>query len=110
METLKYLLLATSLVTAVSVDGTWQKRGHCSKTGVVFVMSVDTGEVIDYELKTIFCRECASQKYDNKATSRYTKWEESHKIICDINHDGSSEKMEKVGTTDIFYVRSIKEI
>ena len=39
---------------AVSVDGTWQKRGHCSKTGVVFVMSVDTGEVIDYELKQYF--------------------------------------------------------
>ena len=33
---------------AVSVDGTWQKRGHSSKTGVVFVMSIDTGEVIDY--------------------------------------------------------------
>ena len=42
---------------AVSVDGSG-KRGHCSKTGVVFVMSVDTGEVIDYELKTIFCRVC----------------------------------------------------
>ena len=32
---------------AVTVDGTWQKRGHSSKIGVVFVMSVDTGEILD---------------------------------------------------------------
>jgi hypothetical protein len=27
---------------AVTVDGTWQKRGHCSKIGVIFVITVDT--------------------------------------------------------------------
>ena len=34
---------------AVTVDGMWQKRGHSSKVGVVFVISVLTGEVLDYE-------------------------------------------------------------
>jgi len=33
---------------AVSFDGTWAKRGFTSLTGVVFVISVDTGEVLDY--------------------------------------------------------------
>ena len=41
---------------AVSVDGIWQKRGHSSKTGIVFAMSVNTGEVLDYEVKTLHCR------------------------------------------------------
>ena len=40
---------------AVSVDGTRQKRGHNSKNGVVFVISIMTGEVIDYEVKTMDC-------------------------------------------------------
>ena len=29
---------------SVTVDGTWQKRGHSSKLGVVFVITVETGE------------------------------------------------------------------
>ena len=29
----------------VTVDGTWQKRGNSSKLGVVFIISVRTGEV-----------------------------------------------------------------
>ena len=32
---------------SVTVDGTCQKRGHSSKLGVVFVISVDTGEILD---------------------------------------------------------------
>ena len=30
---------------AVTIDGTWQKRGHSSKMEVIFVISVDTGEI-----------------------------------------------------------------
>jgi hypothetical protein len=37
---------------AVSFDGTWAKRGFTSLTGVVFVTSVDTGEVLDYQSRT----------------------------------------------------------
>ena len=33
---------------AVTVDGTWQKRGHTSRIGVVFVMAGKTGEVLDF--------------------------------------------------------------
>ena len=32
---------------AVSVDGTWQKRGHNSRIVVVFILSIGTGEVLD---------------------------------------------------------------
>ena len=43
---------------AVTVDGIWQKRGHSSKIGVVFLISVKTGEILDYEVKSLFCHEC----------------------------------------------------
>jgi len=32
---------------AVTVDGTWQKRGHSSKIGVVFVISMAAGEILE---------------------------------------------------------------
>ena len=51
---------------AVTVDGTWQRCGHCSKIGVVFVISVITGEVINYVVKSLVCRECIYHQNDNK--------------------------------------------
>ena len=43
---------------AVTLDGTWQKREHSSKHGVVYLLSVDMGEVLDYCVKTLFCHKC----------------------------------------------------
>lgn len=43
---------------AVSVDGTWQKQGHSSKIGVVFVIAIKTGEILDCEMKSLLCFEC----------------------------------------------------
>lgn len=43
---------------AVSFDGTWAKRGFTSLTGVVFVLSVDTGEVLDYHVLSKSCQTC----------------------------------------------------
>ncbi|GFW11646.1 hypothetical protein TNCV_42811 [Trichonephila clavipes] len=34
----------------VSVDGTWQRRGHSSLNGCVAVLSIDTGKVMDLEV------------------------------------------------------------
>jgi hypothetical protein len=38
---------------SLTVDGTSQKRGYSSKIGVVFVISVEMGEILDYEV-TLF--------------------------------------------------------
>ena len=43
---------------AVTLGGTWQKRGHSSQIGVIFVISVDTGEILDYCVKSLFCHAC----------------------------------------------------
>jgi hypothetical protein len=39
---------------SVTVDGTCQKRGLSSKMGVVFVISVESGENPDYEVNFFF--------------------------------------------------------
>ena len=44
---------------AVSFDGAWAKRGHTSLFGVVFVLSVDTGEVLDYYVLPKYCKACS---------------------------------------------------
>ena len=46
----------------VSFDGTWAKRGFTSLTGVVFVISLDTGEVLDSHVLCKSCSKCAIKK------------------------------------------------
>ena len=84
---------------AVTVDGTWQRRGHKSKIGVVFLISVDTGEILDAIVKSLFCTECS--KHDTSIPG-YNAWYEAHKLNCEINHTGSSASMETKGAMEMF--------
>ena len=73
---------------AVTVDGTWQKEAtHSSKIGMVFVISVDTGEILDYEVKSLFCHECKAHAQDKKS-HKYKKWQKDHEPSGNINHKG----------------------
>ena len=94
--------------TAVTVDDTWQRRGYCSKIGVVFVLAVSTGEVLDREVKSLICHECVSHKDDEKESGKYISWYETHKATCHINHTGSSDAMETEGVKEIF-LRSVEK-
>ena len=59
------------LDVAVSVDAAWQKRyGFNSLNGVIFVISIDTGCVLDYVVKTKHCQECKSNR---NATEEWEK-------------------------------------
>lgn len=42
----------------VSFDGIWVKRGFILLIGVVFVILIDIGEVLDYYVMFKFCRKC----------------------------------------------------
>ena len=68
---------------AVTVDGTWQKRGHTSKIGVVFVISVNIGEILDYEVKSLFCHECKTDAKD-EGTDKHKEWLKEHEPNCSI--------------------------
>ena len=93
---------------AVTVDGTWQKRGHSSKIGVVFIISVRTGEVVDYEVLSQVCHECIHYGKLDRQSPEYKKWEANHSDACSINHEGSSGSMEVKGTVMAFR-RSIEK-
>ena len=92
------------LDAAVSFDGTWAKRGFTSLTGVVFVISVDTGEVLDYHVLSKSCQSCALKK--GKCTDEeFEEWLLEHE--CDINFTGSSPAMEAEGAV-VLWGRSIE--
>ena len=89
---------------AISVDGTWQKRGHSSKIGVVFVISIRTGEVLDYEVLSVIGSECKTCKKIDQESDIYKEWWNKHKNNCSINFEGSSGEMEAIKV----FLRSIK--
>eukprot|EP00112_Aurelia_sp_Birch-Aquarium-sp1_P011533 Seg2424.2 transcript_id=Seg2424.2/GoldUCD/mRNA.D3Y31 product="hypothetical protein" protein_id=Seg2424.2/GoldUCD/D3Y31 len=82
----------------VSIDGTWQKRGHASLNGVVVATS-DDGKVLDFKVISKHCKSC--QVWSSKeGTPEYEKWKTSHK--CKINHKRSAGAMESAGAIAIF--------
>ena len=48
----------------MSYDGTWSKRGYTANFGVGFVISVETGQVLDFDFELKLCSECTSAKKD----------------------------------------------
>lgn len=83
----------------ISIDGTWQKRGHTSHNGVVTVISLDSKKCLDAEVLSDRCQQC--QKWKQRINDpRYNEWKASHN--CKINHTGSANSMETAGGVRIF--------
>lgn len=92
---------AVPVNTAVSVDGSWQKRGFTSMNGVVTVISIDNGKILDTEAMSRRCKACSLREDDIKNDPEsYNLWRESH--ICSINYEGSAPSMEPAGALRIF--------
>lgn len=81
----------------VSVDGTWLTQGYSSLHGVgTIVSAADPPKVLDYEILSRHCSECAGllsvKKYDGES---YSKLLEEHLTSgCEANYEGSSGGME----------------
>ena len=86
----------------VSCDGTWQCRGFSSFFGAVFVIAHETGKVIDYIVKSKFCKACKHWEAQDHTTDEYKAWKESHTPVCSTNFSGSAGSMEPKGTLEIF--------
>ena len=85
----------------VSCDGSWQRRGFSSLNGVVTVISIDSGKVLDIEAMNRSCKACCLKKTSMaKDPLGYADWRNSH--ICKYNYQGSVGGMESVGATRIF--------
>ena len=55
---------------AVSVDGTWQKKGFNSTLGVITAISVDTGKVLDVSIMSKSCKGCTNMDSVKKTIQR----------------------------------------
>ena len=91
----------SSDITA-SFDGTWQKPGHASLNGVVSAVSNLSGKVIDYQVKSKYCKACQRKNHLNRESLAYLQWQIRHQSKCSINHEGSSGAMEVDGLREIF--------
>ena len=89
----------TAVDAAVNFDGTWAKRGFTSLTGVVFALSVNTGEVLDYHVLSKSCQKCTLERGRCNSDEEFQEWRMEHIASneCDINFHGSSPGMETEG-------------
>ena len=101
LETINKLGGSSDAVTdcQVFVDGTWQKHGHSSLTGVVTVISKANWKCLDHIVLSEACKGC--QTWSNRTNHpEYNSWLENHD--CSINHTGSSGSMEGKGAIEMF--------
>ena len=78
--------------------------------GAVFVIGVDTGEVLDYQILSKKCRKCAQKKSRCKSNEEFEEWWIDHLASneCDINFTCSSPAMEAEGAETVWN-RSIEK-
>ena len=81
----------------VSVDGSWQKRGHSSLNGVVTAMS--DGKGLDVHVLSKHCKRCRIRE-QKKGRPEYEEWKAIHQ--CNIDHEKFSGSMEAAGAVEIF--------
>ena len=84
----------------VSCDGTWQKRGFTSLFGAVFIISFETGKVLDFRVLSKHCASCKFWENKDKTTEVYKEWKSAHQ--CQINFEGSAGAMEPNGALEMF--------
>ena len=89
----------------VSLDGSWQKRGHVSINGVVTVMSKENAKCLDTHVMSKKCKGCDHWE-KRKAQTGYDDWKMNH--VCQTNHTKSSGAMEAAGAVTMFK-RSIEK-
>ena len=86
--------------TPVSGDGTWQRRGHSSLNGVMTVISIDTGKILDVEAMCRSYKSCKlNQKLEKEDPEAFEEWKSNH--TCRINYMGSVNNMEPEGSKRI---------
>ncbi|XP_015748260.1 PREDICTED: uncharacterized protein LOC107328058 [Acropora digitifera] len=94
------------LDAGVSIDGSWNQRGWSARDGVVAVISIDTGKVLDVAFLSNSCTACEQMKRKQQegTVSRmdYLGWVISHEENCYHNHEGSSQSMEARGSCLLF--------
>lgn len=66
----------------VSCDGSWHRRGFSSLVGTTAVISLETGQVLDYEILNKVCYECQHWKKVPDSNAKKAAWAEKHIQVC----------------------------
>ena len=66
----------------VSCDGSWHRRGFSSLVGTTAVISLETGQVLDYEILNKVCYECRHWKNVPDTDPKKQAWAERHTQLC----------------------------
>ena len=109
IDAVKEISQSSSIIdTAVSVDGSRQRRGFSSSNGVVTAISMDTGKILYCEPMSQSCKACSLKlKLKESNPNTFETWKSSH--VCNLNYRGSAPGMEVIGAQRMFS-RSILKI
>jgi len=75
----------------VSSDGSWMKRGFTSLHGIVGVIGLKSGKVLDCVIKSACCKSC--EYWESKAGEEpeaYDEYVNNHYPVCNANYEGTS--------------------
>ena len=93
----------------ISIDGTWMKRGFSSLYGCVFVISEETGLVMDFVVLSKYCKICEIWSKRDSHSPEYLEWKKNHEDLCSLNFKKSSKAMEAEGAVMLFS-RSVEKL
>ena len=69
--------------------------------GIVFLIDVESGYRIDYEILSLYCEICTMKK-THMFRYQFNKRFRKHKRHCNKNYNGTSKSIEKEGTIRLF--------
>ena len=66
----------------VTCDGTWSKRGFTATYGVVVVIAWETGQVLDFQIKSKCCMACALKLNSvDEDSEEFRMWWDGHRDV-----------------------------
>lgn len=57
-----------------------------SLLGAVFVIEFETGKVIDFTVKSKFCKSCKHWAKEDISSQAYLEWKASYAAMCKVNY------------------------
>ena len=66
----------------------------------MFIIAHETGKVIDFSVKSKFCKACKHWEKQDRTTEKYRTWQESHAAECEANFTESAAAIEPMGTVE----------
>ena len=80
------------LAIAVSFDGTVSFEAIHLFCREVVIISVDSGEALDFHVLSKFCKSCSIWEHKkSNEPAKYEKWKANHESVCTANFEGSSQ-------------------